>query len=785
MPVVEESALPHTNDAKHPMADLPLFCTVPTEAHAVTSNATNTTSECIAMDTIDKIIAADTADLALRPSPNLTSVQMHLGKSHHHTEPAVEFNETDLFIRKGAVPLSYVEWDFAAGAGALPHLRRFASQQADQIAATWPKRTVIAAANGYWRSLADLHYPRQWTSLREDVRSRIGGDQGNQEPSRYLNLAVFVAVQFIVACFMLLPILLCLQSASSSLVPLAAAVYLCMITSAMLFGRLYFALSPELYPPNKLGVFSRAFLFLSYVCFVPDAIRLITRAISIVCDPRACLHSFSGMVGALRELNRGGCAARRAETAPLVLQTQKKNGSHSTTSTDQTLTGSVGASSPHQETKLADGTEVERFLFDRKAILDSPLSSHASEMHDVDEEMRLPLAQDSRLDKLMQPYVRFSKAHPVFTTTLSYVYITVSRGLLPFAFAVLYIAVAIYSGSCRKMYKNVCLAHGIKGAIFFWYGVLSFSRYLGAFGEYGWAWNKRPTLENSMHSTAARWRRNMPSAEFIECFVIFLYGATNTWMERFGAKSGDPYTVKQIQHISIAVMFWFVGLVGMGMESVRVRTLLSRAIVRTHPSALPAQDGDELRAQTPPPSYVASFNPFPALVIGVTGVAMAAHHQDYVYEVQVHMLWGEMLAAFGLLRCLTYFILWLRPPTSVLPSRPPTEALGSFALCCGGLLFILSNEEVSFAAMRADYGDFMAMLNLAVAVVALVFFWIFIVMVVKAWAHAHEFTSTKSGALHAYTQKSRVRATNRAHPWLQEQQFVLSDPAMEASHPPC
>lgn len=33
-----------------------------------------------------------------------------------------------------------------------------------------------------------------------------------------------------------------------------------------------------------------------------------------------------------------------------------------------------------------------------------------------------------------------------------------------------------------------------------------------------------------------------------------------------------------------------------------------------------------------PPSYRASFNPFPALVIGVTGSAMAAHAQVYLFQ---------------------------------------------------------------------------------------------------------------------------------------------------------
>ena len=79
-----------------------------------------------------------------------------------------------------------------------------------------------------------------------------------------------------------------------------------------------------------------------------------------------------------------------------------------------------------------------------------------------------------------------------------------------------------------------------EGGIFWCYGLLTFARFLGSFGDLGWAWNVTPS-------------GNFYTAEFTESFIIFLYGATNTWMERFGANPGDPFTTKQIQHISIAV----------------------------------------------------------------------------------------------------------------------------------------------------------------------------------------------------------------------------------------
>ncbi|THH33652.1 hypothetical protein EUX98_g527 [Antrodiella citrinella] len=280
-----------------------------------------------------------------------------------------------------------------------------------------------------------------------------------------------------------------------------------------------------------------------------------------------------------------------------------------------------------------------------------------------------------------------------------------------------------YTGGCRQNWINGCLAHLIKGSIFWAYGLVTFARFLGSFSSLGWAWNRAPS-------------RSYPSAEFVESFVIFLYGITNTWMERFGALPGDPFTTKQVQHISIAVMFWFAGLVGMGIESKRVRRWLASGSTAAVPVAKRSQE-----AVAEPPSYIASFNPFPALCIGITGAAMAAHAQEYVFQVQIHMLWGNLLTAFAVLRCLTYFFMWLGPPRSILPSRPPTEALASFFLACGGLVFMFSMEEVTIAAMRRGHDDMMMFLNVAVAVTCLAFCWTLGVVAFKGWLKSHTHAS--------------------------------------------
>ncbi|KAI0053060.1 hypothetical protein FA95DRAFT_1552946 [Auriscalpium vulgare] len=297
----------------------------------------------------------------------------------------------------------------------------------------------------------------------------------------------------------------------------------------------------------------------------------------------------------------------------------------------------------------------------------------------------------------------------------SVVFATLERSLVFAGLAQFVFGVAVYTGGCRGNYLNRCLAHLIKGGIFWCYGLVTFARFLGSFSDKGWAWNRAPVGTHV-------------SAEFVESAVILFYGITNTWMERFGARPGDPYTTKQVQHISIAVMFWFAGLVGMGLESRRIRQWL--AAISTS-SLKDANARSEIVAE--PASYAGSFNPFPAVVIGVTGAAMSVHHQKYVFQVQIHALWGFFLVGFAVLRCLTYFFVWLCPPRSILPSRPPSEALASFFLACGGLSFILSDDEITLAAMRQGHDDVMMFLNFTVAATCSAFCWTLCVVAFQGW----------------------------------------------------
>ena len=113
----------------------------------------------------------------------------------------------------------------------------------------------------------------------------------------------------------------------------------------------------------------------------------------------------------------------------------------------------------------------------------------------------------------------------------------------------------VYGGIAHGGAVFNVLAHYVKGGIFFVYGFLTLGRWMGAFADLGWAWNMKPSRE-----VVGRRKANMPSAEFTESFVIWLYGCTNVFLEHLAAW-GDAWTAQDLEHVSISVLFFGGGLV--------------------------------------------------------------------------------------------------------------------------------------------------------------------------------------------------------------------------------
>ena len=134
------------------------------------------------------------------------------------------------------------------------------------------------------------------------------------------------------------------------------------------------------------------------------------------------------------------------------------------------------------------------------------------------------------------------------------------------------------------------------------------------------------------------------------------------------------------------------------VESTRVRELLNTTVTEaalSHPEhyrqhTYGGEAEEERDALSPPREYEFSINPVPALVIMLLGIMMGAHTQHEMVSAMVHKQWGDLLAGASFARGLTYIILYLKPPRSVLPARPPTELLTAFGLIAGGTIFMAS-----------------------------------------------------------------------------------------------
>lgn len=110
------------------------------------------------------------------------------------------------------------------------------------------------------------------------------------------------------------------------------------------------------------------------------------------------------------------------------------------------------------------------------------------------------------------------------------------------------------------------------------------------------------------------------------------------------------------------------------VESVRIRDLLNTTVTETAHAKPNFGYLEEREVMREPEEYKYSVNPVPALVILLLGIMMSSHTQHNMISSMVHKQWGNLLTGASFCRGLTYVTMWLKPPRSILPSRPPTEA---------------------------------------------------------------------------------------------------------------
>ncbi|KAF4823680.1 putative membrane protein [Colletotrichum siamense] len=304
------------------------------------------------------------------------------------------------------------------------------------------------------------------------------------------------------------------------------------------------------------------------------------------------------------------------------------------------------------------------------------------------------------------------------------VYNFFDRTILPLGFATFCLGIVTYGRFFEGNGIFSGLAHWIKGGIFFWLGLLTLGRWSGSFGELGWAWNVRPKRADG------KWR---PSAEFVESALIFVYGSTNIFLEHLGNWGGE-YSAQDLEHISITVLFIGGGLFGMLIESSRIRDLLNTSVVDVATTSLEqTYDDEEREILQPPKQYGVSINPIPALVILLLGIMMSSHTQHSMISSMVHKQWGNLLTGASFARGFTYVIMYLKPPKSVLPSRPPTELLAAFGLISGGIIFMASASDTVDGMIHYEL-DAMFMYTVTMGLVGVLMAWEIIVLAIKGWA---------------------------------------------------
>lgn len=314
--------------------------------------------------------------------------------------------------------------------------------------------------------------------------------------------------------------------------------------------------------------------------------------------------------------------------------------------------------------------------------------------------------------------------------------------LLLFGFLAITTGFVVYGGLFQKREVFSGLAHFVKGGIFFWYGLLTLGRWMGAFADYGWAWNIRPE-----YPLVSRWKSRIPSAEFTESFVIWLYGASNVFLEHLN-NWGGKWSPQDFEHVSITILFFGGGLLGMMIESrvwrelTSAPTWLQKEKDRSEYNVSgfkvvsePLSHSDQ-RWQRPS-TYDFSLNPMPALTIMFLGMMMSGHHQSSMVSTMMHAQWGMLFTGFAMSRAVTYLMLYIKPPTSHYPSRPPSELVSAFCLTAGGILFMNSAHD-SVRAIEENGLDAMTIFTLTIGLTGILLAWELVCFTIKGWAARKE-----------------------------------------------
>ncbi|GAA5819942.1 hypothetical protein JCM11251_005420 [Rhodosporidiobolus azoricus] len=209
-------------------------------------------------------------------------------------------------------------------------------------------------------------------------------------------------------------------------------------------------------------------------------------------------------------------------------------------------------------------------------------------------------------------------------------------------------------GFCFGGHFGQCLAHFIMGSAFIAYAaILLLMLRVGA----GWL------------------VRRKVSQEYLDSWVIMIWGIINTFTEHNWLVPGQsPWNHKDLQHTSLGILWWAGGALGIFLGRNGKRNVL------------------------------------PAIIIAMTGYAMANHGQSLEFSTSIHQFFGFALMSAGAARVIEICFVLRDAPTPVVSSTtsidPSTgtevrhetgpssfQHLTPFLLVLSGLTFLSATEE--------------------------------------------------------------------------------------------
>lgn len=403
------------------------------------------------------------------------------GHVHHSSSwvPLTEFNETDVLVKHGSAPLSFLYYDFVLTPAETLDFRRTGVSSYGN--ATTEMSTLQQDELVAWQH---EQYTHGAGSREED---RVMGGDGRPHPG----LMILHVVSFSLAYFAVLPIVLALRAAklTSLAYGISKLVFGLLVLLGWISGVWYKASTPDLYVGHKHNVSGNLLLLATIAIGAIDLVAVGQRLYRFATSDQINLKAFINIV--VRGEGEKYKIMEEYETIALANQMELDDMDEPTPSQNKTSAEHIGEqgnsvifTSPwanrvdveHRNSRFSNSSEAST-LRDSPIFVGSPHEMHkpldfptrgmSTGSSGFSHHFKRPSMSDLQ-------HVDARPAPPSKTTRQKiarvgmYLMHFFSRGLVIWAYIVTIMGIVVYTGMGRKWFLPSLLAHLIKGSIFFW-----------------------------------------------------------------------------------------------------------------------------------------------------------------------------------------------------------------------------------------------------------------------------------------------------------------------------